>query len=54
MFWPVLAAFDSTRTASSGTPRLSGTFLASQLIRRLQSFRAIGLDELLDDLATAL
>ncbi|MFD3618708.1 hypothetical protein ACFWWT_26405 [Streptomyces sp. NPDC058676] len=28
-----------------------GTFLASQLVRRLQSFRAVGLDELLEDLA---
>ena len=35
-----------------GHPNL-GTFLASQLVRRLQSFRVIGLDELLNSLATA-
>ncbi|MFE0856344.1 hypothetical protein [Streptomyces mutabilis] len=35
-----------------GHPNL-GTFLASQLVRRLQSFRVVGLDELINDLATA-
>ena len=35
-----------------GHPNI-GAFLASQLIRRLQSFRVVGLDELLNGLATA-
>jgi hypothetical protein len=35
-----------------GHPNI-GTFLASQLVRRLRSFRVVGLDELLIDLATA-
>jgi hypothetical protein len=35
-----------------GHPNI-GTFLASQLVRRLQSFRFVSLHELLNDLATA-
>ncbi|MGA5146919.1 hypothetical protein ACPCSF_18040 [Streptomyces griseoincarnatus] len=35
-----------------GHPNI-GTFLASQLVRRLRSFRVVGLSELLNDLATA-
>ncbi|MEW1995942.1 hypothetical protein ACFWFH_04525 [Streptomyces coelicoflavus] len=35
-----------------GHPNI-GTFLASQLVRRLKPFRVVGLDELLNDLATA-
>ncbi|MDX3066747.1 MULTISPECIES: hypothetical protein [Streptomyces] len=34
-----------------GHPNI-GTFLASQLVRRLQSFRVVGLPELLEELAT--